>query len=280
MQNIGEDLFAIALDQPFRFPATFTFVLRAFSTLEGLGKVSTSWRQPDQAFELVGTVSWCRCKRCQANVTTTLHCHRLQQALDPNYSFAETAKPYALELLNLQVYSSSITRADNFALIAGVLLICTGQACKTDRMIQVLPPSTVQAPMSEYSYQLHVMVMQDAQQAQGFVLERLQSQAVQMGSDAAAMPGRVAAIDRWRLAHPSCSNIQSPCLELSIDFDLSVQQAWAAGGRGSAPADARPILIQIYMCTCSAMPLQARFANCLCSTLGNNKDGELQLRMP
>ena len=36
---IGEDLFAIAVDQPFRFPAAFTFVLRAFSTLEGLGKV-------------------------------------------------------------------------------------------------------------------------------------------------------------------------------------------------------------------------------------------------
>ncbi|GBF95524.1 hypothetical protein Rsub_07874 [Raphidocelis subcapitata] len=35
---IGEDLFAIALDSPFRFPATFTFVLRAFSTLEGIGK--------------------------------------------------------------------------------------------------------------------------------------------------------------------------------------------------------------------------------------------------
>jgi len=36
--TIGEDLFAIAVDQPFRFPATFTFVLRAFSTLEGIGK--------------------------------------------------------------------------------------------------------------------------------------------------------------------------------------------------------------------------------------------------
>ena len=35
---IGEDLFAVAVDQPFRFPAAFTFVLRAFSTLEGLGK--------------------------------------------------------------------------------------------------------------------------------------------------------------------------------------------------------------------------------------------------
>ncbi|KAK4768416.1 hypothetical protein SAY87_003557 [Trapa incisa] len=36
---IGEDLFAIAQDQPFRFPSTFTFVLRAFSTLEGIGYI-------------------------------------------------------------------------------------------------------------------------------------------------------------------------------------------------------------------------------------------------
>ncbi|KAG0463143.1 hypothetical protein HPP92_021619 [Vanilla planifolia] len=34
---IGEDLFAIAADQPFRFPSSFTFVMRAFSTLEGIG---------------------------------------------------------------------------------------------------------------------------------------------------------------------------------------------------------------------------------------------------
>jgi len=31
---IGEDLLAIAADQPFRFPATFTFVVRAFSGLQ------------------------------------------------------------------------------------------------------------------------------------------------------------------------------------------------------------------------------------------------------
>ncbi|KAH6788635.1 Protein kinase superfamily protein [Perilla frutescens var. frutescens] len=37
LSAIGEDLFAIATDQPFRFPSTFTFVLRAFSTLEGIG---------------------------------------------------------------------------------------------------------------------------------------------------------------------------------------------------------------------------------------------------
>ncbi|CAN1121179.1 Protein ACTIVITY OF BC1 COMPLEX KINASE 7, chloroplastic [Linum perenne] len=36
---IGEDLFSIAQDQPFRFPSTFTFVIRAFSTLEGIGYI-------------------------------------------------------------------------------------------------------------------------------------------------------------------------------------------------------------------------------------------------
>jgi predicted unusual protein kinase regulating ubiquinone biosynthesis (AarF/ABC1/UbiB family) len=36
--QISEDLYDIAYDQPFRFPATFTFVMRAFSTLEGVGK--------------------------------------------------------------------------------------------------------------------------------------------------------------------------------------------------------------------------------------------------
>ena len=35
--SISEDLYEIAYDQPFRFPATFTFVMRAFSTLEGVG---------------------------------------------------------------------------------------------------------------------------------------------------------------------------------------------------------------------------------------------------
>jgi len=38
VSEISEDLYEIAYDQPFRFPATFTFVMRAFSTLEGVGK--------------------------------------------------------------------------------------------------------------------------------------------------------------------------------------------------------------------------------------------------
>ncbi|KAL3510061.1 hypothetical protein ACH5RR_029462 [Cinchona calisaya] len=61
LSAIGEDLFAIATDQPFRFPSTFTFVLRAFSTLEGIGYI-----------------------------------------LDPDFSFAKIAAPYAQELLDLR----------------------------------------------------------------------------------------------------------------------------------------------------------------------------------
>lgn len=38
IDSISEDLYDIAYGQPFRFPATFTFVMRAFSTLEGVGK--------------------------------------------------------------------------------------------------------------------------------------------------------------------------------------------------------------------------------------------------
>lgn len=38
VSKITDDLYEIAYDQPFRFPATFTFVMRAFSTLEGVGK--------------------------------------------------------------------------------------------------------------------------------------------------------------------------------------------------------------------------------------------------
>ncbi|NJN30783.1 MAG: AarF/ABC1/UbiB kinase family protein [Synechococcales cyanobacterium RM1_1_8] len=38
VDSISDDLYDIAYGQPFRFPATFTFVMRAFSTLEGVGK--------------------------------------------------------------------------------------------------------------------------------------------------------------------------------------------------------------------------------------------------
>ncbi|KAI4340297.1 hypothetical protein MLD38_025147 [Melastoma candidum] len=69
LSAIGEDLFAIAQDQPFRFPSTFTFVIRAFSTLEGIGYI-----------------------------------------LDPDFSFAKIAAPYAQELLDLRQQQHSGTR--------------------------------------------------------------------------------------------------------------------------------------------------------------------------
>eukprot|EP00884_Botryococcus_braunii_P019654 jgi/Botrbrau1/6372/Bobra.0098s0031.1 len=98
VSKIGEDLFAIAVDQPFRFPAAFTFVLRSFSALEGIGK-----------------------------------------RLDPNYKFAVVAQPYAQELLDLA----------------------------------------------------------DAGAQRTFVLDQLQKEATEMGTAAAAMPGRIAKVDAF-----------------------------------------------------------------------------------
>ena len=68
---ISDDLYEIAYGQPFRFPATFTFVMRAFSTLEGVGK-----------------------------------------GLDPEFSFMEVAKPYAMQLMTNMNGSQTNTLLD------------------------------------------------------------------------------------------------------------------------------------------------------------------------
>lgn len=38
MRGTGEDLLVASADKPFRFPATFTFVVRSFTVLDGIGK--------------------------------------------------------------------------------------------------------------------------------------------------------------------------------------------------------------------------------------------------
>lgn len=38
LSNIGEDLLVASADKPFRFPAEFTFVVRSFTVLDGIGK--------------------------------------------------------------------------------------------------------------------------------------------------------------------------------------------------------------------------------------------------
>ncbi len=70
MANIGEDIFAIALDQPFRFPASFTFVLRAFTTLEGLGRALS----PDYKFAAVAQPFALQLLQLQARAPSCLLC--------------------------------------------------------------------------------------------------------------------------------------------------------------------------------------------------------------
>ena len=38
LSSIGEDLLVASADKPFRFPAEFTFVVRSFTVLDGIGK--------------------------------------------------------------------------------------------------------------------------------------------------------------------------------------------------------------------------------------------------
>ncbi|KAH7533512.1 hypothetical protein FEM48_Zijuj04G0138800 [Ziziphus jujuba var. spinosa] len=91
---IGEDLFAIAQDQPFRFPTTFAFVIRAFSTLEGSLSLSLSIYIYIYSFA--------------SNLATLLLLilspyHKFASyILDPDFSFVKIAAPYAQELLDMK----------------------------------------------------------------------------------------------------------------------------------------------------------------------------------
>ena len=80
---MSQDLFSIAVDQPFRFPATFTFVLRAFSTLEGEGTAKRG--QHFCVHQYQGSLCFLS-SHFYAGVGKTL---------DPDFSFPKIAAPYA-----------------------------------------------------------------------------------------------------------------------------------------------------------------------------------------
>lgn len=97
-----QDLFAISQDQPFRFPSTFTFVIRAFSTLEGTYSISSlsSFCQnlpevsPFMLYDFAG----------------------IGYILDPDFSFVKVAAPYA------QVLTCFLHSKKNFNNLLSTLL--------------------------------------------------------------------------------------------------------------------------------------------------------------
>ncbi|KAL0284837.1 UNVERIFIED_CONTAM: protein ACTIVITY OF BC1 COMPLEX kinase, chloroplastic, partial [Sesamum radiatum] len=75
---IGEDLLAIAADQPFRFPATFTFVVRAFSGTSPSFRVHHDFRISSTGIYL--------------NFICTV-LDGIGKGLDPRFDITEIAKP-------------------------------------------------------------------------------------------------------------------------------------------------------------------------------------------
>lgn len=89
--SIGQDLFAISQDQPFRFPSTFTFVIRAFSTLEGTSSLSLSLSF-DKNFDKSHLV----------------HFAGIGYILDPDFSFVKVAAPYAQVCVITNLFLSTL----------------------------------------------------------------------------------------------------------------------------------------------------------------------------
>lgn len=138
IEAISDDLYAVAYDQPFRFPATFTFVMRAFSTLEGVGKgldpdfnfmeaakpfaaqLMTTGNSGDSANTLLGELS-----RQAAQVGTTAFGlpRRIEDTLDKLERGDIRVRVRSIETDRALRRIGSVSMANNYAILVGAFTL-------------------------------------------------------------------------------------------------------------------------------------------------------------
>jgi predicted unusual protein kinase regulating ubiquinone biosynthesis (AarF/ABC1/UbiB family) len=155
IEAISDDLYAVAYDQPFRFPATFTFVMRAFSTLEGVGKgldpdfnfmeaakpfaaqLMTSGNSGDGANSLLGELS-----RQAAQVSTTAFGlpRRIEDTLDKLERGDIRVRVRSVETDRALRRIGTVSMANNYAILVGAFtLSATGLLMTPWPLIAIAP---------------------------------------------------------------------------------------------------------------------------------------------
>ncbi|MEB3288379.1 MAG: AarF/ABC1/UbiB kinase family protein [Leptolyngbya sp.] len=155
IEAISDDLYAVAYDQPFRFPATFTFVMRAFSTLEGVGKgldpdfnfmeaakpfaaqLMTSGNSGDGANSLLGELS-----RQAAQVSTTALGlpRRIEDTLDKLERGDIRVRVRSIETDRALRRIGTVSMANNYAILVGAFtLSATGLLMTPWPLIAIAP---------------------------------------------------------------------------------------------------------------------------------------------
>lgn len=135
---ITDDLYEIAYDQPFRFPATFTFVMRAFSTLEGVGKgldpefnfmevaqpfamqLMTNGKGPDPTQSILGEISR---QAVQVSSTALGLPRRLEETLEKLERGDVRVRVRSIETDKVLRRISSMQMGTNYALIISAFIL-------------------------------------------------------------------------------------------------------------------------------------------------------------
>merc|ERR1712216_192235 len=147
LSNIGEDLLVVSKDQPFRFPAEFTFVVRAFSVLDGIGKtlnkkfdiseIAAPYARnllieanPNSLPPQVVTAQrdWLRRSDAQTKAIVNLF-----KGPDAIYDIADTMRRIETGKLKIRVRALEAERAlDRVAIMQGVTIQALLAACATN----------------------------------------------------------------------------------------------------------------------------------------------------